>query len=114
MSDVYIRVFNGLIIDVNSNDFLSDNEGWIKIDSGNGDKFKHAQGNYFTGGLFDDNGIPRYAYADGAISFRDSSAIKADLEKIVSELPKKITDRIANLEKALNTINTLLAKLGMK
>lgn len=45
---------------VNSNAFLPDPSGWREIDSGFGDKYHHAQGNYFEKPLYDDRGIHRY------------------------------------------------------
>lgn len=45
---------------VNSSAFLPDTEGWIEIDSGYGDKYHHAQGNYFKKTLYDERGIHRY------------------------------------------------------
>ena len=45
---VYVKVdFENRVIDVNSSAFLPDTEGWIEIDGGIGDKYHHAQGNYF-------------------------------------------------------------------
>ena len=38
---------NGYITAVNSSAFLLDTAGWTEIDSGYGDKYHHAQGNYF-------------------------------------------------------------------
>lgn len=46
--------------DVNSSAFLTDVDGWREIDSGFGDKYHHAQGNYFSKPLYDERGIKRY------------------------------------------------------
>lgn len=48
------------IDDVNSSAFLNDTTGWDQIDAGYGDRFHHAQGNYFSKPLKDDNGVRRY------------------------------------------------------
>ena len=46
--EVYITINkNGYTTAVNSSAFLTDTDGWIKIDEGYGDKYHHAQGNYF-------------------------------------------------------------------
>lgn len=46
---VYVKTnSNGYIVDVNSSAFLTDPTGWVKIDEGYGDKYHHAQGNYFN------------------------------------------------------------------
>lgn len=59
---VYIKADGeGRIISVNSNAFLSSLDGWIEIDSGDSDRYHHAQGNYFEKPLTDDRGIYRYA-----------------------------------------------------
>lgn len=53
---VYVKKNSeGYITDVNSDIFIKDFTGWIKIDEGNGDKFAHAQSQYFDR-LIDDNG----------------------------------------------------------
>ena len=44
---VYIKPENGYITAVNSSAFLTDTTGWVEIDRGYGDKYHHAQGNYF-------------------------------------------------------------------
>ena len=38
---------NGYITAVNSSEFLADITGWVEIDRGYGDKYHHAQNNYF-------------------------------------------------------------------
>lgn len=47
MYGVYISVReDGAVSAINSDSFLVDTTGWIKIDEGHGDRFHHAQGNY--------------------------------------------------------------------
>ena len=63
---VYVKTdSNGYITAVNSSAFLSDTTGWVKIDSGYGDKYHHAQGNYFLEPIITDGGAYRYKLADG-------------------------------------------------
>ena len=64
---------------VNSEIFISDFSGWVEIDSGDGDKFAHAQGNYLPKSVIDDNGIFRYKYVDGAIYERSADEMAADM-----------------------------------
>ena len=45
---------------VNSSAFLTNTEGWTEIDSGYGDRYHHAQGNYFPKPIMDMRGIKRY------------------------------------------------------
>lgn len=63
--EVFIKINeNDEIIAVNSSVFLKDTDGWIKIDEGFGDKFAHAQSQYFPGGLTDEEGNFRYKRSD--------------------------------------------------
>ena len=64
---------------VNSEIFISDFSGWVEIDSGDGDRFVHAQGNYLPKSVIDDNGIFRYKYVDGAIYERSADEMAADM-----------------------------------
>ena len=65
---VYIRVDDAdRVVAVNSSAFLQDTDGWVQIDSGHGDRYHHAQGNYFDKPLCDERGIYRYKLADGAV-----------------------------------------------
>lgn len=58
---VYVRTDSqNNIIEINSDIFIRDLTGWIKIDEGNGDKFAHAQSQYFDKPLVDDNGNYNY------------------------------------------------------
>lgn len=64
---VYVRTNDsGYIAAVNSSAFLSDTTDWAEIDSGYGDKYHHAQGNYFPEPILTDGGAYRYKLVDGA------------------------------------------------
>lgn len=54
------------IIDISSNIFLNNIDGWIKVDEGYGDKFAHAQSQYFDKPL-NENGKYNYKYNNGEI-----------------------------------------------
>lgn len=56
---------SGCITAINSSAFLSDKTGWMEIDSGYGDKYHHAQGNYFPQAIITDGGAYRYKLVDG-------------------------------------------------
>ena len=56
---VYVKVDDGVIVDINSNAFIS-GEGWTEIDRGEGDKYHHAQGHYLEHGLADADGLYNY------------------------------------------------------
>lgn len=54
---VYVKVNEeGYVTHVNSDLFIKDFTGWQKIDEGYGDKFAHAQSNYFEKPLIDEEG----------------------------------------------------------
>lgn len=59
-SDSYITA-------VNSSAFLTDTTDWVEIDSGYGDKYHHAQGNYFPKSIITDGGAYRYKLVDGNV-----------------------------------------------
>ena len=63
---VYVKISkSGYIIAVNSSDFLTDETGWTQIDSGIGDKYHHAQGNYLPEPLMTVGGAYRYKLVNG-------------------------------------------------
>ena len=78
---VYIQTdTQGRIVAVNSSAFLvtPPPEGWTPIDEGTGDRYHHAQGNYFAGPLMDERGICRYKFMDGATVERTQAEMDAD------------------------------------
>ena len=65
---VYIKInYNNEIIAVGSSIFIKDLTDWIEIDSGFGDKYAHAQSQYFEEPLINENGIYNYKYISGQI-----------------------------------------------
>lgn len=63
---VYVKTnSNGYITAVNSSAFLTDTTDWVEIDRGYGDKYGHAQGNYFPEFIITDGGAYRYKLVDG-------------------------------------------------
>ena len=63
---VYVKpTSNGYITAVNSSAFLTDSTGWVEIDRGYGDKYHHAQGNFFLEPIITDGGAYRYKLVDG-------------------------------------------------
>ena len=63
---VYVKYDSaGYITAVNSSEFLADTTDWVKIDEGHGDRYHHAQGNYFPLPIVTDGGAYRYKLADG-------------------------------------------------
>lgn len=63
---------------VNSEIFISDFSGWVEIDSGDGDKFTHAQGNYLPKPLTTSEGYYRYKYDNDNVIERSEDEINSD------------------------------------
>lgn len=55
-----------------------DLSGWTQIDEGTGDKYNLCQSHYFDGGLYTEDGIPRYKIVDGLAAERTPQEIAAD------------------------------------
>ena len=66
----------------------ADLTGWTQIDEGVGDRFNLCQSNYFFGGLYTQDGIPRYKLQDGKVLERMEDEIQADRDAIV--LPPQV------------------------
>ena len=65
---VYIEIdSNNNIIKVFSSDFESPIKTSIKVDEGFGDKFRHAQSQYFNKPLTNEYGNYNYSYINGKI-----------------------------------------------
>lgn len=63
---VYVKTNgSGYITAVNSSAFLTDTTDWTKIGAGNGDRYHHAQGNYFPQPIYTMGGAYRYKLVDG-------------------------------------------------
>lgn len=68
MIKVYARLdSNNVIVEINSEIFLENVEGYTLIDEGTGDKYAHAQGNYLPDSLIDELGRYNYKYQDKKI-----------------------------------------------
>lgn len=99
MAIVYVKPNeNSYITAVNSSAFLSDVTGWVEIDRGYGDKYHHAQGNYFPKPILTDGGAYRYKLVDGKPVECSAEEIAAQEEanKPVPTITNE--ERIAELE----------------
>ena len=106
-STVYVKTDDqNRITAVNSSEFLHDATGWMEIDSGFGDRFYHAQGNYFDQPIMDERDIYRYKLADGKPVERTQEEMDADYTPPVSK--PSDADRIAALEEELAAAKILL------
>lgn len=77
---------------INSDAFLIDSTEWIEIDSGYGDKYRHAQGNYFSKPIYTEEGIPRYKLVDGVPVERTAEEIAADIAALPQPEPSEPVD----------------------
>ena len=76
---VYVRADEaGRIVEINSSAFLADTAGWTAIDEGYGDKYHHAQGNYFPLSLYGTDGCANYKLADGTPALRTEAEKAAE------------------------------------
>lgn len=58
---VYVKVNDkNEVVEVGSSIFIKDLTGWIEIDSGFGDKYAHAQSQYFEKPLINEDGNYNY------------------------------------------------------
>ena len=58
---VYAKINDeGFVTDINSDIFIKDFTGWVKIDEGFGDKYAHAQNKYYENIIVDEFGNYRF------------------------------------------------------
>ena len=104
---VLVRVDDaGRVVAINSSEFLQNADGWVEIDSGWGDKYHHAQGNYLPSPLSDRRGLYLYKLVDGRIVPRTAEEIEADYVPPV-QIPT-VEDRLKLIEAAIDNITNLL------
>lgn len=107
---VYVKPNDsGYITSVNSSAFLRNTDGWTEIDSGSGDKFHHAQGNYFPQPLYDERGICRYKLVDGKPVERTQEEMDADY--VPPEVKPTTEQRVDALETTTDDIILMMADL---
>ena len=96
---VYVKTDSGgYIIAVHSSAFLSDTTGWTEIDSGYGDKYHHAQGNYFPLPIITDSGAYRYKLVDGKLVECTAEEIAAQEEALKPVPTPSLENRVEVLE----------------
>ena len=107
MYKVYVKTDEaGCIAAINSDAFMLDTDGWTQIDEGDGDKFMHAQGNYFTKPIRTMQGIWQYKLVDGKVVERTAAEIAADVAKI----PPPPPDPLVVTQKAATVMFRALAQ----
>lgn len=110
---------NSYITAVNSSAFLADTTDWVEIDRGKGDRFHHAQGNFFEKPIMTDGGAYRYRLVKGQDKkwrectpeeiAEQESALEPDepepsgnLEERVTAVESDVADLTAAIQKGLS------------
>ena len=86
---------------------IDDLDAWTLIDEGIGDRYNLCQSHYFEGGLYTDDGIPRYKLEDGQAVERTTEEIEADRAALPEPEPtenEKLRRRVAELENQILTM----------
>ena len=102
---VYVKVDDGVIVDINSNAFIS-GEGWTEIDRGEGDKYHHAQGHYLEHGLADADGLYNYKLVRGV------PVLRSDEEKAPERARIAAQAEISRLKRNLADTDYISAKIA--
>ena len=105
---VYVKTNNigGYITAINSSAFLSNLTDWTEIGNGVGDKFHHAQGNYFPLPIMTAGGAYRYKLVEGV-------PVECTPEEIAEQEAAKKTEPTPSQEeriKALESQNEMLVQ----
>ena len=101
----------GPITAVNSSAFLPDTAGWTEIDSGYGDRYHHAQGNFFPQPLITEGGAYRYKLIDGMVTECSESEILEQEEAQKRNTPPTLQDRVDALETTADDMILLMAEM---
>lgn len=109
---VYVKPDStGCITAVNSSAFLPDTAGWTEIDRGYGDKYHHAQGNYFPLPIITMGGAYRYKLVDGKIVECTQEEIEAQEEALKPVPTPSLENRVEVLESTTDDMILLMADL---
>lgn len=94
---------DGRITAINSDEFIADLTDWVQIDAGEGDRYHHAQNNYFPQPIVDDRGIYRYMLQDGEAVERTAEEMDADYVEPVEPEPEPsdLEGRVQAMEEQL-------------
>ena len=112
---IYIKIDEkNRIIDINSSAFISDTSDWIKIDEGIGDKYHHAQGNYFDKSIYTADAVPRYKLVNGKAVERSDEEIEADKPEPPAPLPtvQQLQEQLLQTQLALTEVYEMMLTAG--
>lgn len=124
---VLVRVDDaGRVVAINSSAFVQYASGWVEIDSGFGDRYHHAQGNYLPLPLMDERGVYRYKLVDGKVVERTQEEMDGDYvppvpavsetDEALAELASLAAENAARLDEqdaALVELAALLTEGGV-
>ena len=100
---VLVRVDDaGRVVEINSSAFITNTGGWVEIDSGWGDKYHHAQGNYLESPLIDERGLFLYKLENGKVVKRSAAEVEADYRPQPAAPTQE--ERLTALEDAFNLL----------
>ena len=106
---IYVRADEaGRIVEINSSAFLADTAGWTAIDEGYGDKYHHAQGNYFPLSLYGTDGCANYKLADGTPALRTEAEKAAEITARPAPEPTPLDRVEAQVAYTAMMTNTML------
>lgn len=109
---VYVKTNSDkFITDVNSSAFLPDTAGWTGIDSGYGDRYHHAQGNFFPQPIITEGGAYRYKLVGGMVAECSASEILEQEEAQKRNTPPTLQDRVDALETTADDMILLMAEM---
>lgn len=109
---VYVKPDStGYITAVNSSAFIPDTTGWTEIDSGYGDKYHHAQGNYFPQPIRTMGCAYRYKLVDGHPVECTAEEISAQEEALKPVPSPTLESRVETLETTTDDMILLMADL---
>ncbi len=110
---VYVKPNDaGYIAAVNSSEFLPDTTGWVAIDRGAGDRYHHAQNNYFGQPIRTESGVYRYQLVDCKpveCTAEEIAAQEAALPK--PEVKPSLESRVDTLESTTDDMVLMLADI---
>ncbi len=115
---VYVKVNeNNCVTDVNSSVFLDSVSDWLEIDEGLGDKYSHAQGNYFDTSLMNEQGIYIYKWTGTEVVKRTDEEIQADIDALPTQKPSETEMLKAQLNAQIERndfIEDVIAEMAMQ
>ena len=95
---VYVKLdSSGYITAINSSAFLNDTTDWVQVDEGYGDKYHHAQGNYFPQSVVTEGGAYRYKMVYGKV-------VECTAEEIAEQEEANKPTPVATADDVLNTL----------